>query len=89
MSTINESEEKSLEAKAVEARTSRRHQCDEHGHLIPPTDAEREARSAALRQALAEMAAIPDDPPGSDEQFWRAMDEARPDYPLFKELYEP
>jgi hypothetical protein len=62
---------------------------DDRGHAIPPTEAERRARSEALRRGLAEMASIPDDPPGSDEEFWRAMDAARPERPLFRRLYKP
>lgn len=61
---------------------------DEHGHAIPFTEAEMQARSDSLRLALEAMAAIPDDPPGSDEAFWRAIDAERPERPLFKELYE-
>ena len=63
-------------------------QFDEHGHAIPFTEAELQARSESLRIALEAMAAIPDDPPGSDEAFWRAIDAERPERPLFKELYE-
>lgn len=60
---------------------------DEHGHAIPPSEVEREAETLALMEALAVMAAIPDDPPGSDEDFWRAIDAGRPERPLFRELY--
>ena len=66
----------------------RRLRFDEHGHAIPPTEAERAADTQALLIALEAMAAIPDDPPGSDEEFWRAIDAGRPERPLFKELYE-
>jgi hypothetical protein len=46
------------------------------------------AREAALvRQTLAAMAAIPDDPPGTDQAVMRAIDEERPGRPLFKGLY--
>jgi hypothetical protein len=65
----------------------RRLQFDEHGHAIPPTPAEHAADTAAFLAALEEMAKIPDDPAESDEEFWRAMDEAHPDRPMFKELY--
>jgi hypothetical protein len=46
---------------------------DDRGHAIPPTEAERLARSEALRRGLAEMASIPDDPGEPDEEFWRAI----------------
>jgi hypothetical protein len=46
------------------------------------------AREAALvRRTLAAMAAIPDDPPGTDQAVMRAIDEERPGRPLFKGLY--
>ena len=61
---------------------------DDRGHAIPPTEAERRVRSEALRRGLAEIAAIPDDPPGSDEEFWRAIDAGRPERPLFRRLYQ-
>lgn len=62
---------------------------DEHGHVIPLTDEERTARAEALRRALAAMAAIPDDPGESDEEFWRAVDAGRPERPLFGRYYNP
>ncbi len=61
---------------------------DEHGHIIPPTEEEMRATLESLKLALEAMAAIPDDPPGSDEAFWRAIDAERPERPLFKELYD-
>jgi hypothetical protein len=73
----------------TDVRRGPRLRLDENGHAIPFTAAEREARSEALRLALEAMAAIPDDPNEPDEEFWRAMDESRPDRPLFRELYEP
>jgi hypothetical protein len=92
MSTIDESVEKTLTRAPIEpareARIGRRLQLDEHGHAIPLTEAERVADSEALTRALAAMASIPDDPNEPDEEFWRAMDESRPDRPLFKDLYE-
>ena len=60
---------------------------DDRGRLIPPTEDEHRARSAALRRALAMIAEIPDDPPGSDEEFMRAIDAGRPECPLFQERY--
>ena len=62
---------------------------DDCGHAIPPTEAESRRRSEALRAALAEIDAIDDDPPGSDEAFMRAVDEGRPERPLFSGLYKP
>jgi hypothetical protein len=72
-----------------ETKTGPRLRFDENGHAIPFTEEERRARTASLQAALAAMAAIPDDPPGSDEEFWRAIDEGRPDRPLFREYYAP
>jgi hypothetical protein len=51
--------------------------------LEAPTEAERWARPEALRRGLAEMASIPDDPTEPDEEFWRAIDEGRPERPVF------
>jgi hypothetical protein len=72
-----------------EATVSPRLRFDERGHAIAPTDEERRARSETLRLALAEMATIPDDPPGSDEEAMRAIDAGRPERPLFRGLYQP
>ncbi|WP_435008803.1 hypothetical protein P12x_000057 [Tundrisphaera lichenicola] len=44
-------------------------------------------RAELLRRAFAAMAAIPDDPPGSDEAFMKAIDEGRPNRPVFKGYY--
>lgn len=54
------------------------------GRLMPRTDEERAADAIRIRATLARMAEIPDDPPGSDERFWRAIDSHRPDRPLFE-----
>jgi hypothetical protein len=93
MSTINQSDQKppgQVPAEPVSpARSRRRLKFDDQGHAIPPTDEERAENQKALLIALAEMAEIPDDPPGSDEEFWRAIDEERPERPLFREFYEP
>jgi hypothetical protein len=93
MSTIDESVEKNATPAPIEpvreARMRRQLRLDEHGHAIPLTEAEKEADTKALLIALAEMAAVPDDPPGSDEEFWRAIDAGRPDRPLFQEYYKP
>jgi hypothetical protein len=42
-------------------------------------------RSAA--RLLAALDAIPDDPPGSDREFMRAIDKGRPERPLFRGKY--
>jgi excisionase family DNA binding protein len=60
---------------------------DERGHAIAPTEAELRGEAERIRQSLAEMDAIPDDPPGSDEEFWRAIDAGRPERPLFRGMY--
>ena len=74
---------------ATDAKAGPRLRFDEHGHAIPFTDEERRARTEALQAALAAMAAIPDDPACSDEEFMRAIDEGRPERPLFREYYTP
>jgi hypothetical protein len=92
MSTIDESVEKTLSAASSDParppRVSRSYQADEHGHLIPPSEAERLADLQAYLLARAESANLPDDPPGSDEEFWRAIDAGRPERPLFQDLYK-
>jgi hypothetical protein len=62
---------------------------DEHGRIIPLTEEQRRARTEKILKMLEKIAAIPDDPESPDEAFWRAMDESRPDRPLFRELYTP
>lgn len=57
-------------------------------HVRDMDDARREARQPSVEDVqamLAAMAAIPDDPPGSDEEFMRAIDAERPHRPLFAE----
>jgi hypothetical protein len=75
-------------ADSFDARSMRRLKMDEHGHAIPPTPEENAADTEALLIALAEMAAIPDDPAEPDEVFWRAMDESHPERPGFKDFYK-
>jgi hypothetical protein len=93
MSTVDETQDQLSKPASVEAirpsRTGRRLRLDEHGHLIPRTESEKVEDHKALLAAFARMAAIPDDPPGSDEALFRAIDEARPERPLFREFYEP
>jgi hypothetical protein len=72
----------------TEALTPPRLMFDDRGHAIPRTEAEHKVIAEAFQHALEEMAAIPDDPPESDEESWRAIDEGRPERPLFKELYQ-
>ena len=74
---------------ATDAPAGPRLRFDEQGHAIPFTDEERRARTEAVLRMLAEMAAMPDHPPGSDEEFMRAIDEGRPERPLFREFYTP
>jgi hypothetical protein len=92
MSTIQESDEMALSPNPVEPapkpRAGRRLRFDEHGHAIPLTEAEMAECKAEALLALDELARIPDDPAESDEEFWRAMDEERPERPLFKEYYK-
>ncbi|WP_435019007.1 hypothetical protein TA3x_001000 [Tundrisphaera sp. TA3] len=72
-------------------KKSNRLQTDEKGRIIWPAETEEE-RLARIKSALESIEAIKlmtdDDPPGaSDLVFWKAMDEDRPDRPLFKDLY--
>ena len=60
---------------------------DARGRIVPPTDEQRRARAEALARALADLDEIPDDPPGSDEAFWRAIDDGRPRRKLFEGMY--
>jgi hypothetical protein len=74
---------------ASDAPASNRLRLDASGRAIPLTDAELEEFAESARLALESLAAIPDDPPGSDEAFMRAIDEGRPERPLFRGLYSP
>ncbi len=93
MSAVRQSDEEALSVAPREIRdlsgNGRQLEFDDEGHAIMPTEAERAEDHRALLVALAEMAAIPDDPAESDEELWRAIDAARPERPLFRELYEP
>ena len=62
---------------------------DDQDHAVEPTEADCWARSEAFSRCLAEMASIPDDPTEPDEEFWRAIDEGRPERPLFRRYYGP
>jgi hypothetical protein len=58
------------------------------GRVIPISPEERTARSAAAIRALKALGQLPDeDPPGTDEEFMRGIDQNRPHRPLFKGMY--
>ncbi len=92
MSMIRETEADVLKPAEVRSprptRVGRHLRVDNQGRLIPRTEAEKIEDHQALLQAFAEMDAIPDDPPGSDEELFRAIDAGRPERPLFREYYE-
>ena len=92
MSTIEKSDEETPSPTPIEpghkARAGRRLQFDEHGHAIPLTEAEMAEYKAEALLALKELASIPDDPNESDEEFWRAMDEGRPERPLLQGILQ-
>lgn len=73
---------------ASDASVSNRLRLDARGQAIPLTDAERAEFAESVRRALDSLGTIPDDPPGSDQEFMRAIDEGRPERPLFLGLYE-
>ena len=66
---------------------SRRIRFDDEGHAIFPSQAEVMAMAESVLAGLAEMAEIPDDPPGSDIEFMKAIDANRPERPLFEKYY--
>ena len=69
------------------ARVGPRVKVDAQGRALRRTPEEQRERDEALREALAAMAAIRNGPDEDDRDFFRAMDEARPDCPPFKGLY--
>lgn len=71
----------------TETPISRRLRLDAHGRAIPLTDADRKELTKSARIALEALDCIPDDPPGSDVEFMKAIDEGRPERPLFKGKY--
>jgi hypothetical protein len=71
----------------TEVSTPPRLRFDDQGHAIARTEAEHQAIAEAFRAALVSMAAIPDDPHVSDQECMRAIDEDRPERPLFQEYY--
>jgi hypothetical protein len=71
----------------TEALTPPRLRFDDRGHAIPRTEAEHKAIAEAFLLALEKMATISDDLPGSDQEGMRAIDEDRPERPLFQEYY--
>ena len=60
---------------------------DEHGHLIPPTEAELPARIEAMRRMIEAINSIPNAPGEDDRDFFRTIDEQRPHRPLFEGMY--
>ncbi len=76
-----------IEAARKTSKPPHRLQFDSQGHLIPPTAAEHEARTAAINKMIEEIRKIPNAPGEDDRDFFRAMDSLRPDYPLFEGLY--
>jgi hypothetical protein len=60
---------------------------DDNGRAILPSKDEIKAMAESIRATLEAMASIPDDPPGSDLEFMKAIDAERPERPLFSEYY--
>lgn len=61
---------------------------DENGRYIPISREESQAREDAFRRAMKVINAMDPDPPGSDEEFMRAIDSRRPEgSKLFEEYY--
>jgi hypothetical protein len=61
---------------------------DEKGRIVPLTPEERKARSEAAIRAIAAIRKLPDnDPPGTEAEFMRGIDENRgPGREIFKDL---
>ena len=74
----------STASKPIQAPPAR---LDAEGRLIPWTEAERSQYVEAVREGLARLRAIPDDPSEDDREFFRAIDSHRPERPLFEEYY--
>jgi hypothetical protein len=70
-------------------RTFPPRQLDEHGRLIPISEAERRARANAASRALAALDALPDeDPPGTEvEMMWGIDSHRSPGQKLFEGMY--
>ena len=66
---------------------SSRLRLDDQGRLIPPTDAEHQARAAAALRMIEEVNNIPDEPGEDDGDFFRTIEAERPERPLFEGLY--
>ncbi len=60
---------------------------DAEGRLLPWTDAEQARHAEAVREGMARLAEIPDEPGEDDRDFFRAMDADRPERPLFEGYY--
>ena len=76
-----------IEAAHQDSTVPRRLRLDLQGRLIVPTDAEHEARSAAVKRMIEDIREIPNGPDEDDRDFFRAIDEERPERPLFKGRY--
>ena len=61
---------------------------DDRGRALPLTDAERAEYLKRAKGLMESLAKVPNtDPPGETEEFMRAIDAARGDYPLFEGYY--
>ena len=60
---------------------------DAAGRILPWTEAEQAQHAEAVREGMARLAEIPDDPSEDDRAFFRAMDAERPGCPLFVGYY--
>ncbi len=60
---------------------------DAEGHLMPWTAVEQAQHAESVRNGMVRLAEIPDDPGEDDREFFRAMDAARPNSPLFQRYY--
>ncbi len=74
----------SIDSKPIQAPPTR---LDAEGRLIPWTEVERAQYVEAVREGLARIRAIPDEPGEDDIEFFKAMDSHRPERPLFKDYY--
>jgi hypothetical protein len=62
---------------------------DEHGRLIPLSDAERAARRSAAQRIRAVISRLTDviDTEEAWREFYRGIDDQRPHRPLFEGMY--
>ena len=69
-------------------RNFRRPKLNANGKLVPLTEEESQAYIEASNRALDAIGTLVDQsPPGTDEEFMRAIDARRPHRPLFEGLY--